>query len=401
MQKTISEFISGTNGIKRSHESLFGRNTPTTSKSKRNQHQDTKRSDDGVVCPVCLSTLWDDCSLINLHIDVCLSKVSSKERNKGNSVLDAGNVSDSLPADLMVEKLDNLPGIWLINNFITAEEEANLLQALDGDVQTPWKHSSFNGHCMQKVFGVRTQFGLPNETRLVRQNDPEKGEYDVPLYMAFLIERYGRLISGFPDEFSANLGEFQQFRVNECNVNSYEKAKKHYLKFHYDDRFLSGPILMNLSLSGRVMMTYYHPEDAQQKHKVILPPRCLQLISSTARWEYLHGIENEDLLDARRVSITFRQSGGKFGVHALPTKKHTIANNLRIIDSSLTNKRKENIVDSEQNSCNNQLQHNLRAVPPHISTVTASQSATPVEISNPQKCSKTIITLIDLIELSE
>jgi len=42
--------------------------------------------------------------------------------------------------------------------------------------------------------------------------------------------------------------------------------------------------------------------------RVLLPPRSLQVMNGPARYRYTHAIACPDLLDARRVSLTFRQS---------------------------------------------------------------------------------------------
>jgi hypothetical protein len=42
--------------------------------------------------------------------------------------------------------------------------------------------------------------------------------------------------------------------------------------------------------------------------RVLLPPRCLQVLTGAARYSYTHSIAKEDILDPRRVSITFRQA---------------------------------------------------------------------------------------------
>jgi hypothetical protein len=44
-----------------------------------------------------------------------------------------------------------VPGLLLIHDFLSEEEEAALIASIDGDTDTPWRHSSFNGHCMSKV----------------------------------------------------------------------------------------------------------------------------------------------------------------------------------------------------------------------------------------------------------
>ena len=42
--------------------------------------------------------------------------------------------------------------------------------------------------------------------------------------------------------------------------------------------------------------------------RISLPRRCLQVLTRDARYSYTHEIRAEDLLDPRRVSITFRHS---------------------------------------------------------------------------------------------
>lgn len=74
------------------------------------------------------------------------------------------------------------------------------------------------------------------------------------------------------------------FQPNECNANCYIRSENHYLTPHYDDRFLSGPILMNLSLQGHSKMTY-SKGDSSAIHdivKVVLPRRCLQLVTGSS-----------------------------------------------------------------------------------------------------------------------
>lgn len=42
--------------------------------------------------------------------------------------------------------------------------------------------------------------------------------------------------------------------------------------------------------------------------RILLPPRCVQVLSKDSRYSYTHAIAKEDVLDPRRISITFRQS---------------------------------------------------------------------------------------------
>lgn len=319
------------------------------------------------ICPVCQRALWTDLVFSAMHVDHCLEK-AAKEKLSSPLLIDLSEETEEekekeqehdhihpnkrqrpilqdtqcgpaaplrpsaaiaqpnpalvlssssnktirplLPADLRCESITALPGIFLLHNFLTVQEETEILHHLDSDQTTPWKFSSFNGHCQTKVFGLRTQYGLPNEVRMVRKNRPEDGEYDIPDYLRMVIDRVKVITKQWrhPDLPS----ELNTFQVNECNANSYHRAEGDYLKPHYDDRFLSGPLLLNLSLVGDCYMTYHLPNQPGQ-HRLLLSQGTLQIISKEARWNYMHAIHREDILSDRRVSITFRQVGGKGG----------------------------------------------------------------------------------------
>jgi alkylated DNA repair protein alkB family protein 4 len=255
-----------------------------------------------------------------LHIDKCLQKFEQASINSAKLEMIC---SDPVVGNLKVTTVEELPGLFLIYNFISEEEEDKIMRVVESTEYMDWKFSSFNGNCYSKYYGVKTQFGLPDELRLVRKNDAAQGEHDIPPGLFPYMERFKHCVALNPHIFT---NEFRDFKPNECNMNSYRPAEGHYLRPHFDDRFLSGPILMNLSLCGDAKMTYAKPENANLSTNAIatgafghtvtvpLPRRCLQLVSGTARWSYTHEIRPADILDPRRVSITWRQSGGKKGI---------------------------------------------------------------------------------------
>jgi alkylated DNA repair dioxygenase AlkB len=246
--------------------------------------------------------------------------------NERDGSKDGGEPVDSQQTPYKVYHIDEVQGLWIIEDFISEREELDIVRLLDSDVTTPWRHSSFNGHCDSKVFGVRTQFGLPNEPRLVRKNDVGKGEHDIPSYLHPMIERLHDIAAVRKDLPM----DVRTFTPNECNANSYFKLKKHYLKPHFDDRALSGPILVNLSLLGRAKMTYLKPQTTISV-SVDLPPRCLQLITGPSRWDFMHCIKLEDVIDPRRVSITWRHSSSKVsGIQPL-LKEQSIASRFQSV----------------------------------------------------------------------
>lgn len=279
----------------------------------------TKVEEGNALCPICNQSLWSDNALNNLHIDRCLSKVEAASAlAKTASCLE----DDPFVYNLSLRTVEELPGLFLIHDFITEDEERDIITQLDDNTQA-WRISTFNGMCFSKTYGVKTQFGLPDELRLVRQFDASTGEQDVPAEFGYLIDRLHNFVSLHAQSMA---NELRDFRPNECNANSYFASENHYLRPHFDDRTLSGPILMNLSLAGIARMTYAKPTNASLPTSAIaagtfghtvsvpLPRRCLQLVTGPARWSYTHEIRKEDVLSPRRMSITWRQSGGKKGI---------------------------------------------------------------------------------------
>jgi len=192
-----------------------------------------------------------------------------------------------------------LPGQGTVESFISEEEEASILEYLDGDEghSYSWRHGFFNGPAYRKTWGVTTDL----KTR--KCGEPQRS---MPEVLFPIIRRMRRI---------RNIPCMKTFRPNEANAIDYRRSQGHYLGNHCDDRQLSGPILCNLCLGGSAVMIYTkdvagnkRAGGLQKQYEVPLPRRALQIQSGTVRYDYQHGIPNQCLLDDRRVSITFRQN---------------------------------------------------------------------------------------------
>lgn len=321
MKRSSSSMLSPDNSCQMSLFECWGRrpdgksNDLPVSRCSSSKRQSLSGATEVPICPVCDQKLWYDMALTNLHIDGCLFRVQNQENCTRNAKEDVTNshVSEneeqSLP-NYKITKKEVPAGLVLVEDFITEQEELELIKVLDEDDRQPWKFSSFNGNCYSKSFGYVTQFGLPDELRLVRKNNELAGEYNIPPEFQRFVDRLHRIVAANMSQFPS---EVRDFKPNECNSNSYRKSENHYLRPHYDDRTLSGPLLMNLSLAGSGIMTYVRPSDSSSV-EVSLPRRCLQIVTGAARWYYTHEIKQHHILDERRVSITWRQAGGKKGV---------------------------------------------------------------------------------------
>ena len=108
------------------------------------------------------------------------------------------------------------------------------------------------------------------------------------------------------------------FACNECNAIEYLRDRGHELRPHVDDRILSSDIIVNLSMVGSCVMRYRMNKNQGIEIAKNLPRFSLQIQGGKCRFEWEHGIRNEDLIDGKRVSLTFRCSGrgnGKDGVY--------------------------------------------------------------------------------------
>jgi hypothetical protein len=269
-------------------------------------------------CPICNISL--SVRMMNLHLDSCLGPSKESVSKKLSTTIEIDLVGSSLhdvtiPSPTLIPfEHAELPGLWLFHEFITEEEEMSIVSDLDND-ETAWHLSTFNGHCLSKSYGLKTQFGPAHvEERIVRRNDPTKGERDIPVYLLPCVDRLRTFVKNYSKKFKLPV-VLNSFRPNECNANCYLKSENHSLTPHYDDRFLSGPILMNLSLGGCSIMTYTkgNSEALHDTVKVNLPRRCLQLVTGDARYKYKHRINAEDVLDQKRMSVTWRQAGDSNG----------------------------------------------------------------------------------------
>ncbi|KAJ7519104.1 hypothetical protein O6H91_20G022800 [Diphasiastrum complanatum] len=140
-------------------------------------------------------------------------------------------------------------GHYVLEGFITVEEEQHILHSLDIDLVNPWKLINFNGLYRGKAYGQLVD---------LRKRMIFPAVYEMPKFLTRIIQRMERVVP-----------TLDKFVPNETNAIDYTKDEGHYLKAHVDDR---------------------------------------QILTGDSRWNFTHSIKNKDLLDSRRVSLTFRKS---------------------------------------------------------------------------------------------
>lgn len=136
------------------------------------QNKNSKHLTGKFICPVCNIFEFKNNDILNLHVDICLSKqdelrkpipiyqhnVNSNEilyqqesdlkkitniddGNNNNNLKETKDIGIvSIPNDIIIEKHNSIPGLYMVINFITKEEEDYIVKCIDND-PTPWHHS--------------------------------------------------------------------------------------------------------------------------------------------------------------------------------------------------------------------------------------------------------------------
>jgi len=231
-------------------------------------------------CPICLAQLPK--YRLKQHASSCNGREQESQSSKTPLV------------EFLQPSSEPFPGLQVFENFISEQEENMILSCLDGtDPQfasefLPWKPSSFNGKHHGKRWGVHCN---------LRERKVTPEEHPLPTFLRIVVlprlcQRVRAMKGCVPNEANAI-----DYRPND------------YLKAHVDDRRLSKEPIANLSLAGDCIMTFRNERNGGATvHRGHLPRRCLQVLTGPARYDFSHGIDAEDILSQRRVSVTMRES---------------------------------------------------------------------------------------------
>mmetsp|Transcript_2872 Transcript_2872/g.9390 ORF Transcript_2872/g.9390 Transcript_2872/m.9390 type:complete len:321 (-) Transcript_2872:86-1048(-) len=265
-----------------------------------------------VPCPVCRRQIPS--FRLQVHASAC-----EDFRADGEPRLAAGPRAPApieVPGVGEAQAHPTLVGQYLIPNFVSPAEEAAILSWLgrpgERECAPAWRLREFNGRAYGKAWGVRTD--LRARTQMVPA-------HPMPSQLRAVASRMGEAVRAV----TGTAG----WRPTEANAILYRRQEGHSLTAHVDDRALSGDVLCNLCLAGSAVMTYTReqgdarppqqavglsrPRALPRSERVPLPRYALQIQTKACRFEYAHAIDNADLVDGERVSITFRQ--GAFVPH--------------------------------------------------------------------------------------
>ena len=180
----------------------------------------------------------------------------------------------------------NIQGLTLLQNFITTEEEANLLAAIDQetwltDLKRRVQHYGYKYDYRTRRIDVSMKIGaLPKWAKILTERLKEEGYF-----------------RACPDQMI---------------VNEYEIGQG--ISLHIDCEPCFEDTIASLSLNSSAVMNFTHVF-SKETIPVFLPARSLVVMQGESRYDWKHGIpaRQKDRVEeqlyprSRRISLTFRR----------------------------------------------------------------------------------------------
>ncbi|KAG7190157.1 hypothetical protein KM043_006285 [Ampulex compressa] len=184
------------------------------------------------------------------------------------------------------------PGLTVMNDFVTEEEEIKLLETLNWDEEK--SVSSDLKHRKVKHFGYEFKY----TTNMVNPNDPIM---PIPNHYKFLQALFDKY-------------DIAPYEYDQLTINQYQPGQG--IPPHIDTHSVFENIILSLSLGSSIVMDF---KRENQKASVLLAPRSLLIMADEARYAWTHGIcpRHNDLIETKdglttqsrglRTSFTFRK----------------------------------------------------------------------------------------------
>lgn len=189
-----------------------------------------------------------------------------------------------MTTDLFTHEVEGIPGLFLVEDFITKEEETTLMTNINDPTEMPWN------------------------TSLKRRTKHYGGLYN---YKSKSLSHQSGSASAeaIPAWCDAILDKLAQFNFDQLIINEYVPGQG--ISAHTDHIRDFGPVIASLSLNSACVMKFSHVEFKD----VWLPRRSLVILTEDARYKWKHeivarksDINTQGIRVKRdtRVSLTFR-----------------------------------------------------------------------------------------------
>lgn len=177
-----------------------------------------------------------------------------------------------------MKKVDNVPGLYYIENFLTKEEESNLLKEIDQN--NKWVNTLGKYSRVVQQYGA--YFDYLNHDKLT----------PAPEFFPLLKATSQKIEHVIKEELK------QEHNFNQCIINNYNKSQR--ITAHVDYHHF-GPLIACVSIFGEATMRFTNKSTSVD---IIVKPRSLYIMSGPARSIWTH--EMLPCKEERRISITLR-----------------------------------------------------------------------------------------------
>lgn len=199
------------------------------------------------------------------HKKVCKLKAVIEDFKENKSSLKKESISDSS----MIERLMPIPGLRLIENFISDD--------------------------LHKRFIVQMNKGSP---------EVNNGHYDG--YEFEDSEAFDKVFYELTKDIFSKLKSLSFFSTEKkplklaCTLVGYKKDG--FITQHVDSPLLSGGTVIVISFNSPVVVNFYSQKKAeQQQYKIFIPPKSMYAISGEARYDWSHAIlKDEDTYNSEK-----------------------------------------------------------------------------------------------------
>lgn len=184
--------------------------------------------------------------------------------------------------------MTSIPGLIIIPDFLTPEEEKSLLQEIDS--------LSWNTSLKRRTQHYGYEYSYTSKTTGI----------PAPPFPKSVLEMAKKLDSFFGTSNGTPI------IPNQCIINEYLRGQG--INPHIDSTSF-GPVVVSISLGNETVMEFIKNN---REERIVLPPRSLLLMMGEARYEWKHSIparigikypDNTTIkqpMNYRRVSLTFR-----------------------------------------------------------------------------------------------
>lgn len=181
--------------------------------------------------------------------------------------------------------VDGISGLKLYTDFISEEEEKELLRLID--------LQEWNTSLSRRTQHYSYEYDYTNKTALT------KAEYDIPAWCDFLIDRL----------ISKNL---LKVKPDQLIVNEYLAGQGIFPHTDNTKSFADG--IVSISLNSGILMDFLK-SSSNESREIYLQPRSAIVMTGDCRYNWRHGIAKRKfdkvngvkVARQRRVSLTFRK----------------------------------------------------------------------------------------------